>query len=266
MRTKHALAIVFIAAIAAACTPALTNDEAAAALDEASASGSAASLTATSIDLTTSFTIGMAVDHAAQEIHDYVVSQLPCARVTLTGATLTIEYGALPGTCVFHGHTFHGTHQITVMANDMAQVIVQHTWTSLSDGQTTISGTATVTWSFADPSRRVMHDVTWTRLSDGRTGTGTGDVTQTPLAGSVLVGFQETGSRSWHGARGTWTLESMDVQWRWVDAVPQAGEYLLTTPFGKSASLSFSRTAPSTIHVLLTSGTKSFDFDVTTVP
>jgi len=266
MRTRTALALVFIAASAVACQPAMTAEEASASLDEASVSGSAASLTATSIDLTTNFTIGMAVENAAQQIHDYVASQLPCARVTLAGASLTIEYGALPGTCTFHGRTFHGTHQIQVMANDMSQVIVQHTWTGLTDGVVTVSGTATVTWSFADPSRRVMHDLSWTRLSDGKTGEGTGDVTQTPLAAGILAGFGESGTRTWHGTSGTWTLESMDVQWRWVDAVPQSGEYVLTTPFGKTASLSFSRVDATTIHVTLTSGTKSFELNVTTVP
>jgi len=265
MRIKLAFGLALFAVVAVACTEALTAEEASASLDETSVAGSAASLTSTTVDLTTNFTIGSAVESAAQQIHDYVVSQLPCAQVTLTGASLTIQYG-VTGTCLYRGRSYHGTHEITVMSNDMSQVIVHHTWTGLTDGTVTVSGDATVTWSFANPSRHVTYDLTWTRLSDSLMGEGSGDVTQTPLDGSVLAGFQETGTRSWHGLRGTWTLDVMDVQWRWVDAVPQSGEYMLTTPFGKTAGMSFSRASATTIHVTISSGTRSFAFDVTTVP
>jgi hypothetical protein len=241
----------------------LTLAEAQQALEEAAVSGDAENVMAGSIEITTSFTIGQAVEHAAQEIRDFVHSQLPCAEVTLADATLTIEYGALPGSCTYKGRTYSGTHSITVDKNADDDVLVHHEWASLSNGRVSVTGTADVTWTFDDPSRRVVHELTWTRLADGRTGTGSGDRLQTPLAGGLDEGLEVNGSRSWVGDAGTWDLAIDGVQFRWVDPVPQAGQYTLLTPKGKTLSLGFSRVDEDTIHVTLKSGDKELGFDVT---
>jgi hypothetical protein len=244
----------------------LTREEAATALDESSLSASATALMGSSVEITTSFTIGGAVETAAGEIRAFVESQLPCAEVTLSGATVTIEYGARAGSCTYRGRTYAGTHAITVMANEMDQVVVTHTWTDLHDAQVSVTGSAMVTWSFADQTRHVSHSLTWTRLSDGHTGTGTGDRLQMPLEEGLLTGFTESGERTWTGESGRWTLDIEDVEMRWVDPCPEAGTYTLDTPFRKTITLSFMRTASTNIHVVLTSASRVYDFDVLTVP
>src|SRR5687768_15020842 len=148
----------------------MTSQEALEAVDEASVSSEASSVMAGSIEIATDFTIGQAVENAAAEIRDFLGSQLPCAEVTLAGATLTVEYGANPGNCTYKGLTYTGSHAITVSKNEDSDVLVQHEWDELSNGRVSVSGTADVTWSLTDQSRRVVHELEWTRLKDGRTG------------------------------------------------------------------------------------------------
>lgn len=243
----------------------LTSEQAREALDEASLSSAAASLTGGSIEISTHFTIGGAAETAAGEIRTFVESQLPCARVTVTGAMLTIEYGALPGNCTFQGQTYSGTHVITVMASGGTELMVEHQWTDLRNQTVSVTGSAMVTWSATDVTRHVSHTMTWTRLGDGHTGTGTGDRTQMPLGAGILTGFEESGERTWTTASGTWSLDIAQVQMRWIDPCPQAGTYTLTTPSQKTMSLSFMRTGTATIRATITSGSRSFDIDVHTL-
>lgn len=240
----------------------LTTAEASQALDEASVSGEAANLISGSVEIATDFTIGQAVEDTAKQIQSFVASQLPCAEVKLTKATLDIEYGALPGKCEWKGLTYSGKHAITVARNEEGDVEVDHSWTDLSNGRVKVSGTANVTWSLNEQSRHVVHELTWTRLSDGLTATGSGDRTQTVLKGGLVEGFQEDGHRSWKGPSGQWDLAISDVEVRWVDPVPQAGSFTLSNPAGKTLSLSFTRVDATTIKVTVTNGDKSFSFDV----
>jgi hypothetical protein len=99
-------------------------------------------------------------------------------------------------------------------------------------------------------------------LADGRTGHGTGDRTQRPLAGGIEEGIEDDGSLSWQGQAGKWDLAINDVEWRWQDPVPEKGSYHLATPKGKSLTLSFARVDDDTIHVTVSSGSKTFGFDV----
>ena len=240
----------------------LTSAEAQESLQQAAASSQAESLAAASIDISTNFTIGGAVENAALELKTFVASQLPCADVTLANATLTIEYGVNPGTCLYRGHTFSGTSAVTVSKNAMNEVVVDHVWTGISNGVVELDGTAHVTWSSSDQTRHVVHDVTWTQLGSGRTGHGTGDRTQRPLAGGISEGIQIDGDRSWTGERGTWDLAIDGVQMRWSDPVPQAGSYSLSTPFDKSVSMSFSRVDDDTIKVTVAGPKREFSFTV----
>ena len=240
----------------------MTQVEARDALDESTVESQAAALTTSSVEISTSFTIGKAVEEAAAEVRTFIGTQLPCAEVTLAAATLTVKYGAKPGTCVYKGHTFSGTHMITVSKNEDAQVKVDHTWTDLSNGVVKVSGTANVTWDLDDQYRKVQHDLTWTRISDGRTGRGTGDRTQKPLGGGVTEGIQVDGSRTWTGQAGRWDLAIEGVQMRWADPVPQAGTYRLASPKGRSLELSFRRVDADSIEVTLASGGRSFKFNV----
>lgn len=265
LRTAGLFVLVPLALSTASCRKdeqPMTTVEAQQALQEAAISGEAENVTAGSIDIATDFTLGQAAEAAAGQIRDFITTQLPCAAITLSAATLTVEYGKNPGNCTYRGHTYSGTHQITVTKNDMANVVVDHTWTKLSNGVVEVSGTAEVTWSATDQTRHVVHDLDWTRLSDGKTGNGTGDRMQKPLAAGIAEGFQVDGSRSWTGEGGTWDLAIEGVQWRWADPIPQAGKYRLASPKDRSMTMGFERVDVDTIKVTVTSGTKSFSFNV----
>lgn len=240
----------------------LSAAEAQESVQQASASTQAENLASVSVDISTNFTIGGEVEQAATELKAFVGSQLPCAAVALSGATLTIQYGVNPGNCTYHGHTFSGQSSVTVTKNDMNEVIVDHQWTALSNGVVQVDGTAHVTWNFADKTRHVEHDLKWTQLSTQRTGEGKGERTESTLAGGISEGIQIDGSRSWTGQRGTWDLAIDGVQMRWVDPVPQAGTYSLSTPYDKSVTMTFARVDTDTIKVTVAGPKHEFSFNV----
>ncbi len=261
---KRAFALLALPIALGACPKQaeLTAAEASESLQQASASSQAENLSAASVDISTNFTIGGAVEQAARELKTFLNTQLPCADVSLSGATLTIEYGVNPGNCSYHGHTFSGSSSVTVSKNDMDNVVVDHKWTGLSNGVVELDGTAEVTWNFSNETRHVVHDLKWTHLATQRTGAGTGDRTQTPLADGISDGIQVDGTRSWTGERGTWDLSIDGVQMRWADPVPQAGTYSLSTPYGKSVSMAFSRVDSDTIKVTVSGPKHEFSFNV----
>lgn len=241
----------------------LTSEEARAATEEAALASKAEGLTASIVELTTSFTIGEAVENAAEELRDFIASQLPCAEIARDGATLEVEYGVNDGNCTYHGYTFSGISRVTVMRNDDNRVIVDHTWIGLNNGSIQLDGTAQVTWDFENKTRRVEHETLWTDLGTGKTAQGEGDRTQSLLDGGLLEGIRVDGTRSWTGQAGRWDLAIDGVELRWVDPVPQAGSYTLATPFDKSMTLSFGRVDEDTIKVTVESGSRSFAFNVT---
>jgi hypothetical protein len=240
----------------------LTSEQARETLEESSIASQAEALTAASVEISTDFTIGQAVERAAEEIRTFVGSQLPCAEITIANATLTIEYGARPGNCVYRGHTFSGTHTIAVESNEERDVIVQHDWDGLSNGRVSVTGEATVTWSREDRSRHIVHELTWTRLSDGKSGVGTGNRTQTALAGGIAEGIELDGTRAFETERGRWELDIDQVQMRWIDPVPQSGAYELETPFDKSVRMTFERIDEASIGVTVSSGDRSIALQI----
>lgn len=240
----------------------LTLGEATAALEQASDAGMAEGLTSASVDISTNFTIGQAVRDGAAELQTFIGTQLPCADVTLEDATLMVVYAAKPGECSYRGHTFSGTHSISLERNDDAQVLVHHEWTDFSNGVVSLDGSAKVTWNLTDKTRRVQHESHWTHIKSGRTGSGSGDRLQSVLAGGLAEGIQVDGSRAWDGDRGHWDLAIDGVQMRWTDPVPQAGSYTLTTPFDKSVSMSFERVDADTIKVKVAGPKRDFSFNV----
>lgn len=244
----------------------LTGEEAREALDESSVASQAAALMSTSIEISTDFTIGSAVEEAAEEVRDFVVAQLPCAEVTLEDATLTIEYGAHEDeACTYRGQEFAGTHSIHMQRNEDDNVVVEHTWSDFNNEVISVTGEATVTWSRGDRSRHVVHELTWTRLSDMRMGVGSGDRVQSALAGGWSEGVRINGTRGWEGERGRFELEIDGVEMRWADPVPQAGSWALQTPFDKTVRLSFERVDEDSIAVTVANGGRSFDFQVSSI-
>jgi hypothetical protein len=241
----------------------LTRAEAVQALDEATLESQGQVLAGDNIEFFTNFTLGAAVQSAAREVQSFVLSQLPCASASLADHTVTVVYGAGSGSCTYHGHPITGTSEITIEKTDASDVVVYHKWTALSNGLVQVDGTATVTWSSSNLSRRVQHDITIERLRDSKLVNTTGDRTQIPLDGDLSVGLQVDGTRSWYSGTETWDLAINAVQVRWVDPIPEAGQYVLTTPKGKTITLSFSRKDIDTITVVLAAKGASFPFDVT---
>ncbi|MGD8860537.1 MAG: hypothetical protein PVI30_11045 [Myxococcales bacterium] len=256
------LLMVTAVGLCGGCQQPLTGEEAQQALEESAVASQAAALVSASVEVSTDFTIGEAVGRAAEQIRDFVQTQLPCARITLQDATLSIEYGAQPGSCTFNGQRFEGTHTIQVERNDDADVVVQHTWEDFTNGDISVSGAATVTWSLEDRTRHIDHDLTWTRLSDGRTGTGSGSRTQAALDGGLSEGIVVDGTRSWEGESGRWKLTIDQVEMRWQDPVPQSGSWTLDTPFDKSLSLSFERIDEDRIAVTVSGPRRSVELRV----
>jgi hypothetical protein len=244
----------------------LTREEAAEALAELEVSSQASALTSSSVEISTNFTIGDAAEAAAAELRTFVESQLPCAEITREGPTLTVEYGAKPGNCTYKGLTYEGAHKITVMRNDMDDVLVDHEWIDFRNDVVEVTGTAAVTWSLDDRTRHVSYEQTWTRRSDGRSGVGTGEVTATALDAGILEGFTVDGERDWTGKAGEWDLDIDGVEMRWVDPVPQAGKYTLDTPFDKRITMAFERQTATQILVTVQGPRRKFEFKVATLP
>lgn len=240
---------------------ALTREEASEALEESQLATQAAELTSGTVEITTNFTIGGAAEAAADELKTFYERQLPCAEVSIDGRTLSVEYGA-NGTCLYRGQKYSGRHSVTVSRNEADDVVVDHVWEDLKNDVVKVNGTATVTWSLSDPSRHVEHELTWERLSDGRQGTGSGDRIQRPLEEGIATGFSVDGTRHWSGERGQWDLSINHVEMRWADPIPQSGSYSLDTPFDKQLNLEFDRVDSATIKVIVSSGKRSFDFNV----
>lgn len=250
--------------LAAGCSG-LTREEAAEAVEEARLYSEAVTMIGTTVEMSENFSIGEAVSVSAQNLRDFYESQLPCAEVALEENTVTVAYGATGDDCEHRGMTFTGTHSVTVEVNGDNEVEVHHEWIELENGTMRVSGTADVTWTGGDdPSRRIVHDLAWERIEDGREAEGRGDRVQQPLDGDIANGLTVEGDAVWRGESGSWDLTITDVEARWVDPVPQNGKYILGTPFGRELTLEFSRSSPTSVDVVVKSGRRQFDFEVTT--
>jgi hypothetical protein len=261
---KRAFGLLVLPLVLSACPKKgeLTAAEAQESVQQASASSQAEGLASASVDISTHFTIGGALENAATELKAFYASELPCAAITLAGATLSVEYGVKSGNCTYHGHTFSGQSSITVTKNEMNEVIVDHVWTGLSNGIIQVDGTAHVVWNFNDKTRHIDHDLKWVELRTERSGEGSGNRTEAALAGGITEGIQIDGSRTWQGERGTWDLAIDGVQMRWADPVPQAGTYSLSTPYDKTVTMTFSRIDTDTIKVTVAGPKHDFSFNV----
>lgn len=260
---SFALIALSLVALPACQEQELTRAEAATAVSEAALEGEAASVISSSVEISTHFTIGKALKDAATELKAFVAAQLPCAQVTVADNTVTTVWGQSAG-CSYKGVTLTGTSKVTIARNDDGSVQVDHAWTDLSNGRVKVSGTANVTWSRAESSRHVVHDLTWTRLSDGKTGRGTGDRTQRLLdpAEGLSGGIGIDGNRTWTSNRGKWNLAITGIELKLTDPVPYDGKYTLTNPDGKILTIEFTRRSDTEIVVEASSGSKRFTFVV----
>jgi hypothetical protein len=241
----------------------LTWAEANEAVQESVSSAESEVVAAELIEVSTNFTMGQAVEQAAEELRAFVASQIPCTTLTVANATLTIDFGTLADNCTFNGHTYAGIAKVQIDRNNNGDVEVTHTWEGLTNGNVTLNGAATVTWSLTQGTRHVVHDVVWKDAK--REVLASGDRTQKLVdpAMGLAGGIQVDGDRKWVSAEKEWDLAINGVQMRGQDPVPQAGSYVLTTPDDKVLTLSFTRIAPNQIEVKLTGTKKDFVFKVT---
>ncbi len=240
----------------------LNNVEMREALDEVVLEGQGQTVENEIVEITTDFTIGAGVAEAAAALRDAIASQIPCSTVTVADNQLTLDFGGLADNCVYNGHTFAGVVTITI-AHDAAsdKITVDHTYEDLSNGVVTLNGSKVVDWT--SDARHVVTDLQVER--DGKTAHTTSDRTQTlldPTAG-LQGGIEINGERHWDNDKGAWELAIDGVELRWIDPVPQAGSYTLTTPKGKTAVLSFARVDDDTIAVTLSGGRNDRVFHVT---
>lgn len=265
--TTRLAPLLAIATLAAACGKAdegVTYADAREGVDESLASTSASLVTDDTIELSTNFTLGKAAQAAAEELRDWIASQIPCSTVTLAGETVTVDFGTLDDACSYNGHTFAGTWAITVNRTDPGEAQVHHAWTNVTNGLATVNGTADVTWSASAHTRHVVHSLTWSWKD--RSYSGSGDRVQQLIdpAQGLTAGIRVDGTREWtrSGGAGPWTLDIDGVELRGQDPVPQAGTYLLTSPRGKALTLSFTRVDEDTIRVTVAGPKRSFSFQV----
>lgn len=254
MPTRHLLVPLTAALLVPACFDiGASNDELRVAMIEVVADGQAQSLEGEVTELTTDFTIGGAVEDIAMKVRDLVQSQIDCSTVLVIGNTVDIDLGGLDDGCVYNGHTFAGKISLVFTYDPTGtKVVVDHTYTGLTNGEITLDGTKKVEWDAE--ARHVLHDLTWTR--DGRSVHATGDRTLLPLdpAHGFASGVEVDGERAWETDKGTYDLAIDHVEARWIDPVPQAGSYMLTTPTGKILTMRFARVDADTIAVTVSGG------------
>jgi hypothetical protein len=252
--TALRLAPLSVVLLAAACfDTSASNIEMREAVGEIVAEGQAQALENEVIEITTDFTIGGAAEDIAGKIRELVESQVDCSTVTVAGSSVEIDLGGLDDGCEYNGHTFAGKIRLDVSyAGDGTKVVVDHTYTALTNGKVTLDGTKRVEWDAS--SRHVVHDYDWTR--DDRTVHATGDRVQTLLdpAQGVAGGIEINGARKWESAKGAWDLAIDGVEVRWSDPVPQAGSYTLTTARDRTITMTFTRVDEDTIEVRVTGG------------
>lgn len=237
----------------------LTRAEAKEAMEASVSSARGEAATTEVIEISTSFTLGQAAEDAAEQLRAWWAAASPCATVTRDGSTVTADFGDLADDCTYNGHTYGGLASVTVDRTDQDDVAVTWAFDSLTNGDVTVDGGADVTWAGGEnPSRHVVHDLVWDR--DGETLAATGDRIQTlldPDAG-ISEGILINGTRDWSADAGDWALDIADIEARPVDPVPQAGVYTMTTPAGKTATLTFESLDDDTIAVTL-SGVRGGD-------
>jgi len=263
--TRTALATALIAAALAAtgCTDsdAMSGLEALAALQEVNQSSRGQQATSAPIEISTDFTIGDAIESAAETIAEFWESQADCTEVTVAGNTVTIDYGILEDPCVYNGYTYAGINTVAVESTDASSLEVVHTWTGFTNGDVILDGEGVVTWSSEDLTRRVVTEHTWTDLSTDETVDVWGDHLQGQLEENVTIwnsGFTMEGSREWLSSAGEWTLDMSELELRMVDPAPQAGSLSVINPDGKTLDVVYERLDDNTIQAIL-SGLRTGD-------
>ncbi|MEZ4239524.1 MAG: hypothetical protein R3F59_25875 [Myxococcota bacterium] len=223
------------------------------ALDQVARSGRGEQATAEPIEISTDFTVGAALQDAAEAVADFWASQAPCTDVTLDGARVTLDYGTLDDDCRWNGHTFAGVNTIEVSSTTPGELAVEHVWDGFTNGDVTVDGDALVTWSGSDLTRRVETAHRFTD-GDGDVVDVTGDHVIGRIDDDVPVwrsGFTLDGTRDWTTDRGEWSLDMDGLEQMLLDPAPQAGVAVVTAPSGKTLTITYGRVDDDTVSATL---------------
>ncbi len=248
--TRTALPLVTLAALVAGlvgCGEEMGAFEAAAALEQSARSGEGIRATSEPIEVSTDFTIGGALEDAAEDLRAFWDSQAPCNEVERDGATTTIDWGSLSDGCVYDGHTYTGVTAITVEKSDADDIEVLHEWMGFHNEDVGVDGEALVTWALDAQTRRVQTTHTWSDDVESVDVVGDHEIAALGDAGYVL-----DGTRDWTTDKGDWHLDMIDIGFRLTDPVPESGSYVVTNPAGKTVEMAFSRVDDTTIEAVLT--------------
>lgn len=250
----------------AACTldAPMTDLEALDALGQTLRSGQGDAVTADAIEISTDFTLGGAVEEAAQDLAAFWESQADCTTVTVAGSTLTVDYGTLGDTCVWNGKTYAGITAATITSASATDVAVDHVWTGFTDGRVTVEGDAQVTWNGAALTRDVVTAHTWIDNANGDVVEVTGQHAMGTLDGDSFFesGITLDGDRQWTADGDVWGLVFTGVEARWIDPAPQAGVFTVTSPAGKTLDIVFSRLDDTTIQAELVGTRRPLTFTI----
>ncbi len=260
-KTPAVASLVPIALLLAACEPlTATRAEMREALVEVAELGDGLGAQDDVIELTTSFTLGQGVQAAAEEIRDFVHSQVACSTVTVEPGRVSIDFGDLSDNCIYRGRTYAGIVTVTIERADQGAQVT-HTYEGFTGGRVTMDGQSVVDWD--DLTRHIVTDLDFT--SDDRDVHVESDRTQSFSAceGAQAICVDIDGSRSWTTPRGEWNMSIDDVHARSIDPVPESGGYLVTNPEGKQMGMTFSRVDGNTIAVEMTGGRRDVTFEVT---
>lgn len=236
-----------------ACTPApMRVSDAVDALAQASRSDLGNETTQPTVEISTDFTIGAALEAAAQELRDFWASQAPCAAVGVAGAVLTVDYGALEDDCVWRGDTVQGMAEIELISAASSGLEVEHRWFGLGNSQVVVDGEARVTWTDRTSSYRVDTTHAFTEADGATTDVqGVTEVRYLDPGRDLLGGFGLEGTRAWSNETGSWDLAITEVEARLIDPVPYAGSWLLTDPEGRTLELIFGQLDDNTFSIEL---------------
>ncbi len=217
------------------------------------------------VQISTSFTIGAAVQDSLENLRAFYQSQIPCSTLSLSGDTLTLDFGDLADPCTYQGRTYAGIQTLRVVSVEEGEVVLQHGFDGLTDGWTTLEGGATVTWSDRGSKRALVYDTTW--ADDTQVIDATGALTQALIDedAGLVAGVRIDGARQWLLEDESWELGIEGVEARGEDPIPQAGRYQLTNPDGKLLQADFARQDEDTIRMTLSSGRLTKIYDVSRI-
>jgi len=243
----------------------MTQAEVLEALDQTADSSRGEQATNEPIEISTDFTIGDAVEAAAERVAAWWDSQEACTTTTVVDATVTVDFGDLEDDCDFEGYHYGGIAEITVDNTTEGEAQVTHVWTGLNNGDVEVNGGAVVNWSGNDQTRHVVTEHTWTDLEDGKSVDVEGDHIQGWIDEEERIwgGITMEGTRDWVSSGGNeWHVDMTGLEIRLQDPVAQAGTIIVTDPEGRELSFEHERQDDNTIRITIEGARNTHVYDI----